>query len=138
MSTDSHLVIEVKGLGGIEGWSIWAEDIAESNWYRMYDAMAGGRGTTGVEPVVVPRGIPEDADDGTKDFFARLGGHTESWLTPDEYHAALHIACKAQQEKTHGRSLEATDEFQVLGQVLETLRKAFGNEGVRLVMAFDN
>lgn len=139
MATNSHLVIEVKGLSwNTDGWSIWAEDIAESNWYRMYDAMAGGRGTTGLEPVVPPRGIPDDADDCTKDFFARLGGHTESWLTPNEYVDALGVAHRSQHEAFPAFMLGTHDEWSVLGRVLATLRDLFGNDGVRLVMAFDN
>lgn len=138
MSTSSHLVIEVKGLSwNPNGWSIWAE-VAESRWYRMYAAMAGVRNAMDGVPVAKGRGIPEDADGCTKIFFDRLGGHSETWLTPNEYVEALDLACADSRERDPAWAFDPHDEWYVLGRVLATLRDLFGNDGVRLVMAFDN
>lgn len=133
MGCNSHLTIEVRGRWkhAPADWETWALDIPEGRHYRLYEAMAGVRGEE-KNAVVKPRGIPTDADRGTKYWIQRSDGdgHTHSWLYPDEFRKAMVKA----NESGDGNG----DEWEAVAATLDVLEKIYGKNNARLVFFFDN
>lgn len=129
MGCNSHLTIEIKQRWDSDtAWSVWALDLPESRDYNLYEAMAGVRGED-EKALVLPRGIPADASQGTAYWIKRAGedGHSHSWLSPEEFHAAVVQA-----------DAGSTKEWGSLDAILATLEKTYGKNNVRLIFFFDN
>jgi hypothetical protein len=156
MGCNSHLAIEftrdAKPKDGTPPWwRAWAVDIEESRDYGMYAALAGVRGDA--EPVVPVRGYPKDMSYQAKRFFGEVdqdenptpgGGdyHTPTWLTPAEYRDAYATLLEARKQYAREHpdkpAFGIADEWRLLANVLAILADTFGEEGVRLIIAFDN
>jgi hypothetical protein len=130
MGCNSHLTIEIKQRWESDkSWSVWALDLPESRDYNLYTSMAGVRAADDEVPLIEPRGIPADAATGTAYWIKRAGvdGHSHSWLSPEEFHAAV----------VHAKAGD-TKEWSSLDEILITLEKTYGKNNVRLVFFFDN
>ena len=60
--------------------------------YFLFARMAGVRNAKGVEPVSELRGFPMDAAWSTYVLREEEGGHSDSYLSADEFEKALHLA----------------------------------------------
>lgn len=127
MGCNSHLLIEYRWLGPKDSWMAWATDIAERRDYDLYGFLAGVRREG--PPVVEPRGWPEDISCGGREFRDDGGSdyHTPTWLTPDEFRAAIEAVTGGVEK-----------EWQMVDRTLQMLKEFYGNDGVRILIAFDN
>jgi hypothetical protein len=83
MGCDIHAFLEVK-IGGV--WHTYA-DVDLDRDYGLFAYMANVRNWAGaIEPISLPRGLPEDAAFFTKFHSDHWGtdGHSHSWLSFDE------------------------------------------------------
>jgi len=80
MGCDIHAHLEIKYNGK---WEHYAHP-SISRWYELFGIMAGIRDC--VQPIVDPKGFPEDASITTKLDYERWGrnAHTPSWFNEDE------------------------------------------------------
>jgi hypothetical protein len=81
MGCDIHLFIELKI---DDRWEFYAHpDI--NRWYDFFGILAGVRSLE--EPLVPPRGIPNDLSGTVKLYWKRweADGHTPSWITTKEF-----------------------------------------------------
>lgn len=83
MGCDIHFHVEVK-IEGVEGWQHYSTRHVNPS-YKLFGCMAGVRSDE-VEPITLPRGLPEDATALTKFHYERWGGdaHSASWLSSKE------------------------------------------------------
>lgn len=90
MGCDINAHIEIKYDGG---WMYYAPmDIWRSYW--LFTLMAGVRDTGEIEPIVMPRGLPEDISPMTRIHREHYGvdGHSDSWLSSEEMTRVIEAA----------------------------------------------
>lgn len=133
MGCDIHASVERRGVGNDDyGWSEVAH-LDLPRHYRMFSAMVDGfcRDHDNLGGVAPERGFPAGTDvrpmlDDSGCYDSASGGsHTPSWLTPEEFRAAI------------GRvgQDEAWAEYLALADYLDSLAR-YGQ--ARLVFSFDN
>ncbi len=144
MGCNSHLYIERRTDWPARGeypaghrWDCWGFDISEERWYYLYGALAGVRGDTA--PIVQPRGIPSDLSPEVAEAFDSWGPdfHTPTYLYPQEFKAAMDDVRRAMKENGGDGEIDSKTWLAVEGTLL-LLEKLYGNENVRIVIAFDN
>ena len=81
MGCDIHLHIEIKVAGRWEHYS----KAPIGRWYHVFGKMAGVRDLT-VEPIVPPKGVPDDMNPVTRIDYVDWGsdGHSHSWFNKEE------------------------------------------------------
>lgn len=136
MGCDAHLVLEYRHERNKEYWRSYAVDVEADRNYALFAAMAGVRQRDPkIEPVSEPKGLPEPMSWNAKDFFGEekgLGsdGHSHTWLTPTEYREAYTRAGLPHTEWDKS--------YTVLLGLMALLVQEYGEDNVRLLVAFDN
>ncbi len=140
MGCDVHLCIEYrpaytrsKNSRGI--WFSWAKDVSQARNYTMFGYIAGVRSHQSmIHPIVEPRGLPKDVTEETQAEHTYVGGHSTTWLYPEEF-MAVYAMCLMEMEDD-GSTLSS--EWKVVKDVLKVLQKRYGNENVRAIFFFDS
>jgi hypothetical protein len=132
MGCNSHLAIEYKPWND-NSWECWALNIPENRDYLLYGYMAGVRAE--VKPIVNPRGIASDLSHAVQEWFKGYGNdfHTHTWLTPAEFCQAYEMTL----DVCVSQGVSIAKEWAVVFYLLQTLEKIYGQNKVRLVVAFD-
>lgn len=132
MGCDIHACIEYHEYPD-DHWSTFAILGSTSRWYALFGALTNGevRGfqQPAGNPAIDPRGFPPDAGWETKDQYEEdgtvcLDWHTPSWVSVDEFAAALTAA--------------GNDANEYWDHVLATMRSLATKWPTRLIFWFDN
>lgn len=142
MGCNSHLFIEINPWkDSPKYWTPYALDLRESRDYGLYGFLAGVRGEG--PAVAEPRGLPEDASEEVVAVFKQWGSdfHTPTWLTPSEFRRAVRGIEEAR-DKWSAEKQEVVEviafEWRMVRMILQALAYEYGDDRVRLIVAFDN
>lgn len=150
MGCNSHIYAEIKHSWPVRGtspagysWDMWGE-IPESRDYNVYAALAGVRAGW-PEPVAEKRGLPQDVGYEVKEEFEKWGCdfHSTTWLTPAEFNEALSRIEKGRSVVDDSKRIWGSGPFLhkpwvAARLVINALVEVYGEDNVRLVIAFDN
>jgi hypothetical protein len=135
-----------KGEGRVETVSYLAGGKAycERN-YVVFSLLAGVRSYDDLEPLIPPRGVPDDASSEYLALVEQDGddGHSHSWLTLSDVEAIVFTASdplETDKDRHHNLVASLRGEFWdglVAGQ-LRPLAEKHGSDNVRIVFYFDN
>ena len=129
MGCDIHAYIEEKTY---RTWDSFTGELNLDRDYRMFGALAGVR--SGDEPIIEPRGVPDDMSYQLKDDYKEGGGdwHTPSWLSLQEFGAVITL------HDMHDEAFQSPLDpgYRAVLAAMQCLHK-IGRE-VRLVFWFDN
>lgn len=126
MGCNSHLYIEAKPFDWMDAWQTILCDVPESRRYRLYGLLADVRGEG--PAVVPPRGKPSDLSHAVEEAFKSWGSdfHSPTWLYPSEFLKAIN-ECG-----------DVCFEWRMVAAILKMLAEEYGDDKVRIVIAFDN
>lgn len=92
MGCDIHAFVEYRtrtpSADRLGGWHGFGEQLWLGRHYGIFCRLAGVRCRE--ESTVEQRGVPEDADDLVRWGQEKDPGHSASWVTADEWEAAIH------------------------------------------------
>jgi hypothetical protein len=132
MGSDIHACVEF-----VKGWTSDRWSFPERSWvwlgrdYPAFGRLAGVR--DGGPPVVPPRGLPSDTRYFPEDPW--MGSHSFSWLTVDEWAAAIRLT-KADWVAAAGPGAAQHNEYDAVTDYCRSLER--GGYEVRVVFGFDN
>ena len=136
MPCDIHAMIEVK-IPGADGWNAVCQGaLYVPQDYALFAYLAGVRAFDGIEPLVPPRGFPEDkaekiSPDAEREHTRWADfAHDTGWLTPQEWIAA----CVSARMKTGETRVEAL----AIGNHAKALADSEKYEAARIVFWFNS
>jgi hypothetical protein len=155
MGCNSHMFVEIRhqweayaNIRAGESWSLWGP-LRETRDYNVYGALCGVRADW-PKPVAPVRGLPANVGYDVKEIMEKAGAdyHHHTWLAPKEFRTALERVIRGRRDAAKVPESTCAKIYKggpyiykpwiAAARVLRAITSVYGEENVRVVMAFDN